>query len=276
GSTDGTAESVKAICDSRIRYFYKENGGVSSARNVGLDKAAGQYIAFLDSDDLYTPEYLETMVSALENSPDYGVAYTNPINHSLDGQIENWRAERCPSGWITKELFDYYFVLCQACVIRTSLTKTLFFDEQLEISEDVDFLLRLSCQSQFLYVPQAQVIRRIQADSLSQENGYPKNPEKKIRAFERFYYELGGDKFISRRFANKRFSRQYRNMGREYCKLGARKAALSMLAKAIRLNPFRFRNYQDFLMVYLRFTKTDTMPDWEVTPPLDEAKRKQT
>ncbi|RKY06239.1 MAG: hypothetical protein DRP56_07800 [Planctomycetota bacterium] len=272
GSTDGTDEAVKATGDPRIRYYYKENGGVSSARNMGLDKATGQYIAFLDSDDLYPPEYLETMVSALENNPDYGVAYTAPITHFLDGKTERYREKFCCSGWITRELFDCFF-LSQTCVVRTSLAKTLFYDEQLDLAEDVDYFLQLSCRAQFLYVPQAQMIRRMQADSLSQENGIPKNPEKKIRVLERFYYELGGDQQISKRVALKRFSRQHRNMGRQCHELGARKAALSMLTKAIRLNPFRFRNYQDILMVYLRFTKTDTMPDWKFSPPLGKPKR---
>ncbi len=254
GSTDRTAEAVEAIDDPRIRYLYKDNGGVSSARNAGLDKATGQYIAFLDSDDLYHPEYLGMMVSALENNLDYGVAYTAVTNHYLDGQIEEYRAEACCSGWITKQLFDRFFLLSQTCVIRTPLAKTLFFDEQTGLSEDVDYFLQLSCQTQFLYVPQARVIRRMQYDSLSQANGTAINHDKKIRVLERFYYELGGKKWISKRIAHKRFSRQYRKMGLAYHRCKNQKAAVSMLAKAIRLNPFRLRNYYDFLRVFLTFT----------------------
>jgi glycosyltransferase involved in cell wall biosynthesis len=276
GSTDGTAEAVRAIDDPRIRYFYKDNGGVSSARNMGIDKAQSRYVAFLDSDDLYTPEYLETMVSSLEDKPDYGVAYTAATTHFPDGQIEDYRSELCCSGWITKELFDCFFLLCQSSVIRSPLAKALFFDEQLDLSEDVDFFLQLSCQTQFLYISQIRVIRRVQYDSLSQEDGTPKNPEKKIRVLERFYYELGGDQWISRRVALRRFGRQYSKMGRMYHKLGARKAALSMLAKAIRLDPLRFRNYQDYLVAYLRFTKMDTMPNWEFSPPLEKPQRRAT
>jgi glycosyltransferase involved in cell wall biosynthesis len=181
GSTDGTAEAVRAIDDPRIRYFYKDNGGVSSARNMGIDKAQSRYVAFLDSDDLYTPEYLETMVSSLEDNPDYGVAYTAATNHFPDGRVEEYRAEACCSGWITKEIFDYFFLFCQTTVIRRHLLENFFFDEQLDISEDVDFLLRLSCQSQFLYVPQPRMIRRVQVDSLSQANGTARKAEDKIK-----------------------------------------------------------------------------------------------
>jgi glycosyltransferase involved in cell wall biosynthesis len=221
GSTDGTAKAVKAIDDSRVHYYYKDNGGASSARNVGLDKAEGQYIAFLDSDDLYTPDYLKTMVSALENDSDYGVAYTAVTNHYSDGTARDYRTGYCCSGWVTKELFDHFF-LSQTCVVRAPLAKTQFYDEQLDLAEDVDYFLQLSCKTKFLYVPQAQMIRRMRSESLSQANGIPKIPEKKIRVLERFYYELGGDRFIPKRFALKRFSRQYRKMGRAYHRLGVK------------------------------------------------------
>ena len=68
GSTDGSA----AICDaygardSRIRVFHKPNGGVSSARNLGLDQAEGKYIAFLDADDRFLPRMLETLYGLLQ------------------------------------------------------------------------------------------------------------------------------------------------------------------------------------------------------------------
>jgi len=273
GSTDGTAEAVKAIDDPRIRYFYKDNGGVSSARNVGLDKASGQYIAFLDSDDLYEPEYLETMVSALEKNPDYDVAYTAAINHFPDGKIEDFRTKYCRSGWISRDIFSCFFVLCQTCVIRHQSSEPLFFDEQLDVSEDVDFLLRLSCRSQFLYVPHAQVIRRVQHNSLSQEDGTVKQTEDFIKVLERFYYELGGDQWIPKRTAHKRLSRLYRKKGLVYHENVARKAAVSMLARAIQLAPFRFRNYRDFLRVFLKFAVTDSMPDWKSLRLLGQPQR---
>ena len=82
---DGSPDRSGALCDelaaedSRIRVFHKPNGGVSSARNVGLDKAKGQYIAFLDSDDWFLDGMLETLVTlAEENGADSaGCAHLN-------------------------------------------------------------------------------------------------------------------------------------------------------------------------------------------------------
>ena len=72
GSTDGSG----AICDeyakkdSRIRVFHKENGGVSSARNIGLDNASGEWIYFVDSDDQILPGGLQTMVDWISDNVD--------------------------------------------------------------------------------------------------------------------------------------------------------------------------------------------------------------
>ena len=68
GSTDSSASICKAFAesDNRFLYFYKENGGVSSARNAGLEKASGDWIAFIDADDWVSPHYLQTL---LEYSP---------------------------------------------------------------------------------------------------------------------------------------------------------------------------------------------------------------
>ena len=77
---DGSPDNCPQMCDefaardSRIRVIHKENGGLSSARNVGIDAAKGEYLAFLDSDDLWTPVFLERLYSALmETGADFAV-----------------------------------------------------------------------------------------------------------------------------------------------------------------------------------------------------------
>ena len=67
GSTDSTESIAKKWCekDSRFRLTNKENGGLSSARNWGIKESKAEYIAFLDADDLYLPEYLEFCLKTL-------------------------------------------------------------------------------------------------------------------------------------------------------------------------------------------------------------------
>ena len=70
---DGSTDNSGKICDKyaekdkRIKIIHKENGGVSSARNLGLDLAQGEYIAFIDSDDFVSNKYIESLYSAIEH-----------------------------------------------------------------------------------------------------------------------------------------------------------------------------------------------------------------
>ena len=121
GSTDDTSSIVKNFDDKRIRYFYKANGGLAGARNMGLGKAKGEYIAFLDSDDLWPESYLEVMVSVLDEASDYGLAYTAMTVTYPDGTVtKHFRAESCLSGRVTLALFNKQFIWTQATVFRKS------------------------------------------------------------------------------------------------------------------------------------------------------------
>ncbi len=81
GSTDNTKEVVEPyLKDKRIKYVWKENGGVSSARNKGLDMATGEFVAFLDSDDFYMPEKLEKSLEVFDRYPDVILVAHNVVN----------------------------------------------------------------------------------------------------------------------------------------------------------------------------------------------------
>ena len=70
GSTDNSVDVVEQINDTRIRLINQENQGVSAARNCGIEEAVFNYIAFLDADDEWNPQYLETQVKLIENYPE--------------------------------------------------------------------------------------------------------------------------------------------------------------------------------------------------------------
>ena len=83
---DGSKDSSGVICDeyaakdSRVLVFHKENGGVSSARNMGLDNAKGEWISFVDSDDWVEKEYLETLYQ--DGEFDFVTCYWNVLENN--------------------------------------------------------------------------------------------------------------------------------------------------------------------------------------------------
>ena len=91
GSTDHTEEIAVLWCekDSRFRYLYKENGGLSSARNMGIAVSKGEYIQFLDSDDLIVPEKFQLQIKDLQESQISVSDYFSFQDGNLDVPVVN-------------------------------------------------------------------------------------------------------------------------------------------------------------------------------------------
>lgn len=85
GSRDGTLAALRAFGDPRIRVLSQANGGVSAARNAGLERAGGKFVAFLDSDDTWSPSFLSKMTNELLRSPEVALAYCGWQNVGLEG-----------------------------------------------------------------------------------------------------------------------------------------------------------------------------------------------
>lgn len=141
GSTDNTKNVALKICenDSRFKYFYKNNGGLSSARNFGIENATGEFIQFLDSDDLIEPSKFEESLAINSN-----LAITNfemlengkrkePFC-TLEGEIINF--ETILLNW------DVKFAIPIHCgLFKTSIVKKIKFNEELKAKEDWCFWL---------------------------------------------------------------------------------------------------------------------------------------
>ncbi len=269
GSTDDTRLVVEQISDSRVKYYYKDNGGQSSARNLGLARAKGKYVAFLDEDDLWPPEYLEIVINQLESNKDYGATYTRVIEQHPDGtKREMSTPERYRSGWITRYYFDFSPCLMpSATCFRKSVWKGVFWDEALKRSPDYDVFLRISTKTQFLFVPDTFVIKRSQPDSLSSTFN-PVGPIDGAQVLERFYFHLGGDKYVSLKLAKRKISHRYRKAAKVADALKKRHIAIELFKKAIRYRPLDGRLYTNMLTVLLKSRKNETPPDWQMPEPL--------
>ena len=265
GSTDDTRPVVEQVQDSRVKYYYKNNSGPAAARNLGLDKSKGRYISFLDSDDLWPPEYLETVIGQLDKNKDYGAAYTRVICVQQDGtRKEMSEDKRYKSGWMAEAFFQTSPGLFPSAIcFCKSVWDNIFWDEQLIGGEDYDLFVRISVKTNFLFVPHTSIIKRWQPDNLS-SNPTPVFTVNGARTLERFYFNLDGDKFITRTKATRKISHRYRKASIEFRKLGNRCAAILLAKKALQLYPLDFRLYGDLLKAYLLDPQKDRLPNWRM------------
>ena len=110
GSTDNGAAIVEQYVDSRIRLVRQENAGVSAARNRGIKEARGEYVAFLDADDEWLPEYLSVQHGLAQKYPQCDVFATNYIFHGFTGNQVPTILRRLPSKNEDFELTNYFEV----------------------------------------------------------------------------------------------------------------------------------------------------------------------
>ncbi len=156
GSTDTSEEKALAFKDERIKYYLKKNGGVSSARNFGIEKAQSEYITFIDADDFWYPNFLEEMNNAIGRFPELKV-------FSAAIEVETSKKVIPSSYSIIKtgdfEIVNYFQASSKESVIWTSCAvfhKSIFeitgvFDPKIQISEDTDLWIRIGIHYPILF-----------------------------------------------------------------------------------------------------------------------------
>lgn len=172
GSTDKTLETLYSIKDARLRVFSYENAGVAIARNRGIYHSKGEFIAFLDSDDLWTSDKLESQLAYLQASPDAGVAYswTCFMDVSEQGSVEFIPSPTYAfSGNVYERLLVSDFVHSGSNVLvrKQAVQSVGDFDQSCAGCEDWDYWLRLSAKWNFVVVPKYQILYRRASGSTS-------------------------------------------------------------------------------------------------------------
>lgn len=145
GSTDNTRQVVAGICDSRLVYIHQSNSGRSAARNRGLSRALGEFIAFLDDDDTYLPEKLAVQVTELEVRPDIDLIVGGwQLVNQLGDVLQEIAPRRDLLLTVETWLFDCPFPHHAALFRKEALGGSIEFDRETEPAEDWDFWLRLA------------------------------------------------------------------------------------------------------------------------------------
>ncbi|MBN1344121.1 MAG: glycosyltransferase [Phycisphaerae bacterium] len=212
GSTDRTPDLIRAR-HGPVRYLRQERRGAAAARNHALAEAQGELVAFLDSDDLWLPEFLEEVVSALNDAPNAALGYSDFRTIDAAGSVLRGHRKRQHGGNVVAPLFASIFIHT-SCVVarRERILEAGGFDEQLEATEDYDLWLRLSLTYPFVSVPKPLCLRRTHNGSLSR-NGNVRILIRKAQLLEEFYRDHGNGA-IPRDLARCRLAKTFYTAGK--------------------------------------------------------------
>lgn len=149
GSTDNTAEVVRSYSqkDSRVTLLSQVNQGVSVARNTGIQQAKGEFVAFLDSDDLWLPNKLDLHVQHLSANPQLGMSFGRVEFISFDGKPTGQLSNPHISNITPKDLYEENPAITpsNAVIRRDVLEQIGGFDRDLSGYADAELFLRVSC-----------------------------------------------------------------------------------------------------------------------------------
>lgn len=177
GSTDQSEQKVQQFQDSRIRYYSKKNEGVSVSRNLGISLAQSNYITFIDADDYWYPDFLETMFQNINRFPEQSVfAAAVEIETSKSVFPAQYSIQKTKD-W---ELVNYFnasskeTVICTSCAVfeKNVFGKTDIFDVAIKSGEDTDLWIRIGLVYPVLFSWKILARYVFDADSLSKDKSY--------------------------------------------------------------------------------------------------------
>lgn len=182
GSTDDSACVVESMRteDPRLSLIKKQNGGVCSARNTGIQAAQGEYIALMDADDIWDKSYLEEQMRMVSDFPDcqmWGINYGETVNDVIIRDVPTG----LPKGF--RGIVEDYFripgrvsdLFCSSSVFvrRDVFDKVGFFDERIRYAEDSDMWFRIIARFPVAFYDKYLVFYRFDAENRAQTKHRP-------------------------------------------------------------------------------------------------------
>lgn len=243
GSTDGTREYV-ASRSEQIRYLWQPNQGVAEARNHGLRVIHPEFVAFLDSDDLWQPTFLQETVGLLRQDPSLALVYTRFTSTNTAGRVLSGHNKVPFSGDVTLRLFASTFIHTSAVVARSHVIRDAGgFDGRLSHNEDYDLWLRLSLRHRFGLISEPLCIRRCHPESLAHNGCTPDVLLRKANLLHRFYEQGGGKPKINSDVASSRLAKVYYTAGKALCRAGKPREAREALRQSLEFDRSRFKTW---------------------------------
>jgi GT2 family glycosyltransferase len=169
GSTDGTADVLKSFGD-KIRYIRQENRGAHAAINVGIRASSGEYVAILDSDDVWLPNKLERQMKVFERNPEAGLVYS--LAYAIDSEGRLVEAEKivgepltCPNHAFEELALKSPIPALTAIFRRRSVDEVGLFDESLKAVADWELWLRIADKWPVFCIPEPLALYRIHSNN---------------------------------------------------------------------------------------------------------------
>lgn len=246
GSTDGTDVEMRRFGDP-VRYLVQQNRGPAAARNLGIREARGEYVAFLDADDLWDPVKITKQVAVMERSPEVGVVYCGIQRVDLQAgtTVTIVRDDPTLRGDIRRKLLQRNRVVTSTLLIRRACFELEEgFDETLRWAEDWDLWIRISRHFHFDAVTEPLVIYRVHGGNVSKK--VAAMHQSQLQVIRRAYAD---DPFDGRNALLRRRSTAYVHFdaGDEYLQAGEFGRARHFLLRAVANWPFELR-YAVFLL----------------------------
>ncbi len=243
GSADRTGEILDELAAEmnaggseypKMRVIHQANAGLARARNVAIDAMSGEYIALLDSDDLWLPEKLQRCMDFLDAHPDLSVVYTpmDPFDGATGERMEG-HSKACHAGDLAEKVFMSIFIHDPAAVFHRRVVDTVGgFCEEIPVSIGHEFWLRVSLKFAFGLIDEPLALRRWTPESLTRRNRL-RGRKIKARILETFYFEMGGKDVVDRTLAMRRLAKVNYHAGKILLKDLRGREALAYLTKAI-------------------------------------------
>jgi hypothetical protein len=168
---DGSTESLSSlvsVSDERVRYVRQENKGAAAARNHGIRLALGQYLAFLDSDDVFLSTKLEKQVAAMDSHLDALLSHTSYQRMTADGTPVRLVRSGTLTGRVYPQIIRRCTIATPTVMVRSeALGERRRFEESLRVGEDVILWIRLAKESAILGIDEPLAKVRIHGNNAS-------------------------------------------------------------------------------------------------------------
>jgi len=249
GSSDGTWDVIQQLGRDwpELRTMRIEHAGLAAARNAAIAEMTGEWIALLDSDDIWLPEKLARCMAYLDEHPDLSIVYTPMAPIRMDGTPMEGHSKPCKAGWLAAELFQSIFVHDPAAVFhKRVIEKCGPFNESIPVSIGHDFWLRVSPDFAFGLIDEPLALRRWSETSLTRSRR-TQGRRIKARMLEEFYFEKGGADLVARPAAMKRLAKVHYSAAKALLAEGNPHQAAAYLAKAIHFRPAWLKPYPYYL-----------------------------